>query len=95
MPKNKLQTRANPQTKDEASAASRMNKYKYKFESGTLKQSEWLRLSNADQVLYLDQELRRKYGGGDPAKLIGERYDCTTCAKMNVFELDGTITEDG
>lgn len=66
-------------------------KFKQNIELGTLKKHEFDKLSAVDRGKYLRQELLKKYPN-DISKFYG-KYSCETCAILDIFELDGYISE--
>jgi hypothetical protein len=69
------------------------SKYHLQFENGTLKVQQYDLLSGKNQIEYLDKEIRKKYGP-DGQRPIGGKYTCNHCARVDLFELNGYITDE-
>lgn len=67
-------------------------KFSREYESGTLKKHQFDKLSCVDRFQYLDQELRKKYSPHG-TKYFGGKYNCETCATLDLFDLPGYLSE--
>ena len=68
--------------------------FKQAFESGRLSLEQFELLYHADQTAYLDKMVRIKYKGVNRNRFIGGYYQCFYCAKADIFNTGGHITED-
>ncbi len=66
--------------------------YAKQFETGTLL-GQFELLPNRDQLEYLDKMVKKKYKTPRGDRSIGGYYECEYCAKADIFETGGYISE--
>ena len=71
------------------------NKFNQEFLSCTLKYHQYLKLSANDQIKYLHLAVKKKYpNANNTNKEIAGKYSCAHCAAIDIFELNGYITDE-